>query len=164
MPISHVRDYGWSEVQPGLGSFKRSSGDFQGILRWYVWNHWLDGHEFVQAPGAGDGQGRLECCMQSMGSQSQTWRNDWSEQVILIMQTSLGATVLNPQTTCHPPFYFPYSYWQLLSSLSSNLPYCTETASPCAQGTGRPNNTKTLVFGTEKGLLRAMQGDRWFMP
>ena len=26
------------------------------------WNHRLDGHEFEQALGAGDGQGRLECC------------------------------------------------------------------------------------------------------
>ena len=26
------------------------------------WHHWLDGHEFVQAPGIGDGQGSLACC------------------------------------------------------------------------------------------------------
>ena len=26
------------------------------------WHHWLDGHEFEQAPGVGDGQGRLVCC------------------------------------------------------------------------------------------------------
>ena len=26
------------------------------------WHHWLDGHEFDQAPGAGDGQGGLVCC------------------------------------------------------------------------------------------------------
>ena len=26
------------------------------------WYHWLDGHEFEQAPGAGDGQGGLACC------------------------------------------------------------------------------------------------------
>ena len=25
------------------------------------WHHWLDGHDFEQAPGAGDGQGRLAC-------------------------------------------------------------------------------------------------------
>ena len=28
-----------------------------------IWRyHWLDGHEFEQAPGAGDGQGSLVCC------------------------------------------------------------------------------------------------------
>ena len=25
-------------------------------------HHWLGGHEFEQAPGVGDGQGRLACC------------------------------------------------------------------------------------------------------
>ena len=26
------------------------------------WHHQLDGHEFEQAPGVGDGQESLECC------------------------------------------------------------------------------------------------------
>ena len=26
------------------------------------WHRWLNGHEFEQAPGVGDGQGSLECC------------------------------------------------------------------------------------------------------
>ena len=26
------------------------------------WHHWLDGHEFGQAPGVGDGQAGLVCC------------------------------------------------------------------------------------------------------
>ena len=26
------------------------------------WHHRLDGHEFEQAPGVGDGQGSLMCC------------------------------------------------------------------------------------------------------
>ena len=26
------------------------------------WHHWLDGHEFEQAPGVGGGQGSLWCC------------------------------------------------------------------------------------------------------
>ena len=26
------------------------------------WHHRLNGHEFEQAPGVGDGQGSLECC------------------------------------------------------------------------------------------------------
>ena len=28
------------------------------------WHHWLDGHEFKQAPGVGDGQGSLAYCSQ----------------------------------------------------------------------------------------------------
>ena len=31
------------------------------------WHYRLDGHEFEQAPGVGDGQGSLACCSQ-MGS------------------------------------------------------------------------------------------------
>ena len=27
------------------------------------WHHWLNGREFEQAPGVGDGQGRLVCCI-----------------------------------------------------------------------------------------------------
>ena len=26
------------------------------------WHHWLDGHEFEQFLGIGDGQGSLACC------------------------------------------------------------------------------------------------------
>ena len=26
------------------------------------WHHPLDGHDFEQTPGDGEGQGRLECC------------------------------------------------------------------------------------------------------
>ena len=33
-----------------------------------VWHHRLDGHEFEQAPGDGEGQGSL-AVLQSMGSQ-----------------------------------------------------------------------------------------------
>ena len=38
------------------------------------WHDWLDGHEFEQALGVGDGQGSLVCC-KSMGSQiaGQDW-------------------------------------------------------------------------------------------
>ena len=27
-----------------------------------AWHHWLNGHEFEQAPGDGKGQGNLVCC------------------------------------------------------------------------------------------------------
>ena len=32
------------------------------------WHHQPDGHEFEQALGVGDGQGRLACCSQSAES------------------------------------------------------------------------------------------------
>ena len=30
-------------------------------MEWGAWHHWLDGHEFEQAAGVGDGQGSLVC-------------------------------------------------------------------------------------------------------
>ena len=30
--------------------------------RWLEWDHWLNGHDFEQALGDGEGQGILECC------------------------------------------------------------------------------------------------------
>ena len=41
------------------------------------WHHWLDGHEFKQAPGVGEGQGSLACCT-PWGHKSQT-RLNWTE-------------------------------------------------------------------------------------
>ena len=36
------------------------------------WHHQLDGHEFEQALGVGDGQGGLECCSQWGHKESDT--------------------------------------------------------------------------------------------
>ena len=44
------------------------------------WHHHLDGHEFEQAPGVGDGQGRLECCSPWVAkNQTQLSLSDWTE-------------------------------------------------------------------------------------
>lgn len=39
-------------------------------MRWVGWHHWLNGCEFVQTSGAGEGTGSV---LQSHGWQSQTW-------------------------------------------------------------------------------------------
>ena len=44
------------------------------------WHHWLDGHEFEQAPGVGDGQGSLECCSpQVLKESDMTEQLNWIE-------------------------------------------------------------------------------------
>ena len=45
------------------------------------WHHWLNGHEFEQATGVGDGQGSLECCSPWGRKELDTteWLN-WTEQ------------------------------------------------------------------------------------
>ena len=44
------------------------------------WHHWLDGHEFEQPLGVGDGQGSLGCCSPwgSKDSDTTEWMN-WTE-------------------------------------------------------------------------------------
>ena len=42
------------------------------------WHHWLDGHEFEQAPGVGDGQGGLVCCG-PWGLKESAWLSNWTE-------------------------------------------------------------------------------------
>ena len=44
------------------------------------WHHWLNGHEFEQAPGVGDGQGSLACCSPWGHKESDmTERLNWTE-------------------------------------------------------------------------------------
>ena len=61
----------FGHLMPSTDSFEKTQmlgkikggreGDFRG---WdgFGWHHWLDGHEFEEAPGFGDGQGSLLCC------------------------------------------------------------------------------------------------------
>ena len=45
------------------------------------WHHWLDGSEFEQAPGVGDGQEGLACFVHAI-TKSQTWLSDWTELIV----------------------------------------------------------------------------------
>ena len=44
------------------------------------WHHWLNGHEFEQSLGVGDGQGGLACCSPGV-TKSQIWLSDWTKQL-----------------------------------------------------------------------------------
>ena len=45
------------------------------------WYHWLDGHEYEQAPGVGDRQGSLVCCSPWCRKESDTTEMNWTEHV-----------------------------------------------------------------------------------
>ena len=45
-----------------LGKVEGRRRKGQQRIRWIGWHHQLDGHEFEQALGVGDGQGSLVCC------------------------------------------------------------------------------------------------------
>ena len=55
------------------------------------WHHRLDGHDFEQALGVGDGQGSLACCMQSVGCKESDCK--WTELNWIVI---------------HPPWYFAW--------------------------------------------------------
>ena len=45
------------------------------------WHHWLNGHEFAQVPGVGDGQGSLACCSPwGRKELNMTQQLNWTEQ------------------------------------------------------------------------------------
>ena len=45
-----------------------------------IWHHWLNGHEFEQAPGVDDGQGGLVCCGSRDHKESDTTeRLNWTD-------------------------------------------------------------------------------------
>ena len=53
------------------------------------WHHWLDGHEFEQAPGVGNGQGSLACCSPWGHKESDmTERMNWTEKVTYFLSSS----------------------------------------------------------------------------
>ena len=57
------------------------------------WHHWLDGHEFEQALGVGDGQGSLVCyspCLQRV-------RHDWETELTEAMQLTWLIFIKNLQ-------------------------------------------------------------------
>ena len=57
----------WSREEKGLTEYEMVG-----------WHHWLDGHEFEQTPGFGDGQGGVVCAFHGV-AKSWTWLSDWTE-------------------------------------------------------------------------------------
>ena len=55
-------------------------GDDRGWDGWMASPSWLNGHEFEQAPGVGDGQGSLACCSPGGCRVRQDWATElnWS--------------------------------------------------------------------------------------
>ena len=70
------------------------------------WHHWLNGHEFEQTLGAGDGQGGLACCSPWGHKDSDTTeRLNWNEHLILLLCFHGGGLVgksCPSSRWCHP--------------------------------------------------------------
>ena len=63
------------------------------------WYYWLNGHNFEQAPGGGDGQGNLACCSPWGHKESDTVEQlNWT--VLAIMARSLMSVICVCPKTC----------------------------------------------------------------
>ena len=61
------------------------------------WHHWLNGHEYKQAPGIGDGEGSLACCSPWGHKESVTTeRLDWTELSLSLLQEIFSTQGSNP--------------------------------------------------------------------
>ena len=60
------------------------------------WHHWLDGHDFEQAQGVGDGQGSLACYSPRSRKESDTtkWLN-WTEQTAELKFKFMPSAILH---------------------------------------------------------------------
>ena len=77
------------------------------------WHHQLDGHKFEWTPGAGDGQGGLECC-DSWGCRELDRMSDWTDLnwfLFLVEPHSLF------QRFC------PYSFLSRIKEVEHSRPY-----------------------------------------
>ena len=64
------------------------------------WHHWLNGHEFEQAPGVGDGQGGLACCRpwgHRVGYNWETELNLWFSSVNLSYVNLIMRPAIEPR-------------------------------------------------------------------
>ena len=52
-----------TEKDPDAGRYRRQAEKGTTEDEMVGWHHWLNGHEFEQAWGVGDGQGNLACCI-----------------------------------------------------------------------------------------------------
>ena len=76
------------------------------------WHHQLDGHEFEQAPGDGEGQRSLVCCLQSMGLQR--LGHNWATSLLLF-------SFVTPETAAHQDSLSITNSWSLLKLMSIKL-------------------------------------------
>ena len=77
----------------GKTESRRRRGQEHKMVRWH---HRLNGHEFEQAPGDGEGQGGLACC-RPWCHKSRTRLSDWTTGVILRLSCRDSFSLIFPR-------------------------------------------------------------------
>ena len=80
------------------------------------WHHWLDGHEFEQAPRVGDGQECLACCIPWGCKESDmTERVNWMLLSKASKRTKNSHNSINSNLSCNyqyaPAIYFIFNFF-----------------------------------------------------
>ena len=78
------------------------------------WHHQLDGHEFEQVPGIGDGQGSLVCCSPWGHKELDTIESmNWPDRSLTLLTTSTLA-LFNSFSSNKPRDLFMVSFFFLI--------------------------------------------------
>ena len=131
------------------------------------WHHWLDGHEFEQAPGVGDGPESLICCNPWGCKELDTTEQNWTDWVLASM-SSIPYVFL--QWSHLDVFQLNFSYFLVKPSLPQLVPshgrVCSHYVSvePCVSLMG----PFPLPGGNSLGILQTSPTQyldpRWVFP
>ena len=101
------------------------------------WHHWLDGHEFEQALGVGDGQGGLACCS--------PWGHKELDMTEQLNWTELG--IFLSWDLSDISFMIPLSLWDLGRNITGIKCHDHHTLSTCSfTGWWRPAHLVAMSF------------------
>ena len=112
------------------------------------WHKWLNGHEFEQALGAGDGQGSLVCCNPWACKESDmTDRLNWTELKLILLVLILIAT-LNFCDILSVAFFHTAWWFILICKIRQNT-------------LGRLIKTHTLIYLNIKVPVEGIRLPKW---
>ena len=81
------------------------------------WHHWLDGHEFEQTLGNGEGQGKLVAAVHG-DTKSWMWLRDWTTKIICLSHSLFFSLSLTHTLTHTPLLDSPIHYSYQVMSIS----------------------------------------------
>ena len=123
------------------------------------WYHWLDGHEFEQAPGVGDRQGSLVCCSPcSCKELDMTQRVNWLTEALPPKSQKAEKGQFHRGRVCGLKGMRPWSpcrwYWMLSRGERVGIPG-PNPRSPCILCSRVPQ----VVWPTEESASRPLWSD-----
>ena len=95
----------WKDPDAGKHWWQEEKGMIEDEM--VGWHHWLNGHEFVWTPGAGDGQGGLVCCSAWHPKDTDTteWLNWIKESIKYQMSKNQISPLINSEMSCPMEVY-----------------------------------------------------------